>query len=135
MFCSNLKPQAIEFSIKHTYSTSARRSQKDWQCKSRGMTINVLVSKQGEKALTIWDTNSLLLFNGRMQPKSHHDWAQDAKFPMAVVVKTNLTNNKCTQSSIIKVHNQCTSSNLPFIVFNKYGQSRKSLKPLGDLPL
>jgi hypothetical protein len=50
MFCRNLKPQAIEPSIKHTSSTSARRSQKDWASKSRGMTINERVSKQGKKS-------------------------------------------------------------------------------------
>jgi hypothetical protein len=79
-----------------------------------GWQLMYLYQNREKKALTIWNTNSLLLFNGRIQPKSQHNWAQDAKFPMDVVVKTNCTNNKCTQSSIIKVHNQCTSSNLPF---------------------
>jgi len=102
MFCSNLKPQSIEFSIKHTYSTSARRSQKDWPCKSRGMTINELVSKHGTKGPHHLGHKQFVVVQWENTIQKSPQLGTNAKFPMAVVVKTNCTNNKFTQSSIIK---------------------------------
>jgi len=66
------------------------------------MTINVFVSKQGKKAPHHLGHKQFVVVQWENTTQNSPQLGTNAKYSMAVVVKTNCTNNKFTQSSIIK---------------------------------